>query len=70
MIGLEQSPRSGIVQVMTFPRARPAAEAAPPALVRMRIVATALLLLMAAVFLVSRSLVPLHPGWGFVRAFA
>ncbi len=70
MIGLEQSPRSGIVQVMTFPRARPAAEAAPPALVRMRIVATALLLLMAAVFLVSRSLVALHPGWGFVRAFA
>jgi uncharacterized membrane-anchored protein YjiN (DUF445 family) len=42
----------------------------PPALVRMRIVATGLLVLMAAVFLVSRALVPLHPGWGFVRAFA
>ncbi len=55
---------------MTFPRARPAAEAAPPALVRMRIVATALLLVMAAVFLASRALVPVHPGWGFVRAFA
>jgi len=42
----------------------------PPALVRMRIVATGLLVLMAVVFLVSRALVPLHPGWAFVRAFA
>jgi uncharacterized membrane-anchored protein YjiN (DUF445 family) len=66
----EQSPRSGIVLRMTFLRARAAAEAAPPALVQMRIVATALLLIMAAVFLLSRALVPLHPGWGFVRAFA
>jgi len=47
-----------------------ATETPPAALVRMRVVATALLVLMAAVFLVSRQLVPLHPGWGFVRAFA
>jgi len=45
-------------------------DAPPAALVRMRVVATGLLVLMAVVFLVSRQLVPLHPGWGFVRAFA
>lgn len=52
------------------PRSAPATEAPPIGLVRMRRLATGLLLLMAAVFLVSRQLVPLHPGWGFVRAFA
>jgi uncharacterized membrane-anchored protein YjiN (DUF445 family) len=36
----------------------------------MRLVATGLLLAMAAVYLASRSLVPLHPAWGFVNAFA
>ncbi|PZQ61606.1 MAG: DUF445 domain-containing protein [Sphingomonas taxi] len=36
----------------------------------MRRRATGLLVLMAAIFLASRALVPLHPGWGFVRAFA
>ena len=46
--------------------------AAPPpaALVRMRRVATGLLVLMAAAFFASRALEPRHPGWGFVRAFA
>ncbi len=47
-----------------------AKEPAPPALVRMRIVATGLLVAMAAIFFISRSLVPVHSGWGFVRAFA
>jgi uncharacterized membrane-anchored protein YjiN (DUF445 family) len=47
-----------------------ASEAPPAALVRMRIVATALLVVMAAVFLLSRALVPVHPVWGYVRAFA
>ncbi|WP_374943437.1 DUF445 domain-containing protein [Sphingomonas sp.] len=47
-----------------------ASEAPPAALVRMRIVATALLVVMAAVFFASRALVPVHPGWGYVRAFA
>ncbi|RZM32864.1 MAG: DUF445 domain-containing protein, partial [Sphingomonas sp.] len=42
-------------------RTRPASEATPPALVRMRIVATGLLVLMAATFFVSRALVPVHP---------
>lgn len=38
--------------------------------VRMRAVATGLLVLMAGVFLVARWLEPLHPVWGFVKAFA
>ena len=42
----------------------------PPGLVRMRRVATALLVLMAATFLASRALVDRHPVWGFVQAFA
>ena len=45
-------------------------EVAPPGLVRMRVIATGLLVAMAALFLVSRALVPLHPAWAFVRAFA
>ena len=45
-------------------------EPIPPGLARMRLIATGLLLAMAALFLVSRPLVPLHPAWGFVRAFA
>ncbi|WP_288937117.1 DUF445 domain-containing protein [uncultured Sphingomonas sp.] len=51
-------------------RARTLPEAPPPALVRMRVVATALLVAMAALFLASRALAPLHPGWGFVQAFS
>ena len=53
-----------------LPRMRPAGEAPPPALVRMRIVATGLLVLMAATFFASRALVPVHPAFAFVRAFA
>lgn len=37
---------------------------------RMRIVATGLLVAMAALFLLARHLEVLHPAWGFVRAFA
>ena len=36
----------------------------------MRIVATGLLVLMAALFALSRAMEPRHPAWGFVRAFA
>ncbi|WP_309704121.1 MULTISPECIES: DUF445 domain-containing protein [unclassified Sphingomonas] len=36
----------------------------------MRVVATGLLLSMAALFLIARTFQPLHPAWGFVRAFA
>ena len=57
-----------IVPVMTLAR-RPAAPV-PPALRRMRLIATGLLIAMAATFLVARSLVGVHPAWGFVRAFA
>jgi len=48
----------------------PALDLPPPGLVRMRVVATTLLVFMAATFLVSRQLAPFHPGWDFVRAFA
>jgi uncharacterized membrane-anchored protein YjiN (DUF445 family) len=37
---------------------------------RMRIVATGLLVAMAGVYFLARALGPLHPAWGFVRAFA
>ncbi len=37
---------------------------------RMRIAATALLVVMAAVYGVARSLESSHPGWGYLRAFA
>ncbi len=46
------------------------AELAPPGLVRMRRVAAALLVVMAALFFASRALDDRHPGWGFVRSFA
>ncbi|NML94688.1 DUF445 domain-containing protein [Novosphingobium olei] len=36
----------------------------------MRLLATGLLVAMAGLFLLSRQLVPLHPGWGYLRAFA
>ncbi len=36
----------------------------------MRLIATGLLVAMAGLFLLSRQLVPLHPGWGYLRAFA
>lgn len=56
---------------MNAPFRRPiASNAPPPALVRMRRVATGLLVAMAAVFLTTRALAPTHAGWGFVRAFA
>ncbi|MCW6532798.1 DUF445 domain-containing protein [Sphingomonas lycopersici] len=51
-------------------RRRPPHERIPAGLVRMRVVATAMLVVMAATFLVARAVEPLHPGWGFVRAFA
>jgi uncharacterized membrane-anchored protein YjiN (DUF445 family) len=57
--------------MMPFARTRPEGLAAPPALVRMRVVATVLLIAMAALFLISRALGPAYPVWGgFVRAFA
>ncbi len=56
--------------MISITRARPAQEAVNPALVRMRIVATGLLVAMAVVFLVSRAIGPVHPAIGFVRAFA
>ena len=45
-------------------------EAPPAGLVRMKAVATGLLVAMAALFLATRPLAALYPGWGFVRAFA
>jgi len=37
---------------------------------RMRIVATALLLFMAGLYVLARSQLPVHPAWGYVLAFA
>lgn len=51
-------------------RVRAPSDVAPAGLIRMRLVATGLLLAMAALFLVSRTLVGTYPGWGYVRAFA
>lgn len=45
-------------------------EAVPPGLRRMRLVATGLLVLMAAIFLAARQFQQLHPTIGYVRAFA
>ncbi|HEU0043995.1 DUF445 domain-containing protein [Sphingomonas sp.] len=50
--------------------ARAGFDIAPPGLTRMRMIATGLLLFMVALFFVSRTLVDVHPAWGFVRAFA
>ena len=44
--------------------------AVPPALTRMRRIATAMLVVMALLFLASRALEARHPGWGYVQAFA
>src|SRR6478752_6612846 len=43
---------------------------AQPGAQGMKVVATGLLLVMAAVFFASRALEPQYPVWGFVRAFA
>ncbi len=51
-------------------RPRAGFDVAPPGLTRMRLVAGGLLVAMAALFLLSRALIPLHPAWGFARAFA
>jgi uncharacterized membrane-anchored protein YjiN (DUF445 family) len=48
----------------------PRAEPPPPGLVRMRLVAGGLLVLMAALFLVARAMDGRHPGFGYLQAFA
>ncbi|MBB4099984.1 DUF445 domain-containing protein [Sphingomonas kyeonggiensis] len=45
-------------------------EAVAPGLRQMRLVATGLLVAMAALFLLARAFDPLHPAIGYVRAFA
>lgn len=45
-------------------------EPPPAGLTRMRLIATGMLVAMAALFMVSRSLAPTHPAWGFIRSFA
>lgn len=45
-------------------------EAVPPGLRRMRLVATGLLVLMAAIFLAARQFQHFHPAIGYVRAFS
>jgi uncharacterized membrane-anchored protein YjiN (DUF445 family) len=49
---------------------RSAQDITPPGLIRMRMVATALLVLMAGIFFASRTMIASHPDWGFVQAFS
>ena len=49
---------------------RPSQARPPAGLVRMRFIATGMLVAMAATFLAARGLEARHPAWGFVRAFA
>lgn len=52
-----------------FPRfVRP--EPPPPGLVRMRLIATGLLIAMALIYLAARSMAGVNPAFGFLRAFA
>ncbi|MGC6400362.1 DUF445 domain-containing protein [Sphingomonas sp. FW199] len=53
-----------------FPRRPARLEPPPPQLTRMRLVATGLLVAMAALFLIARSVEGAHPAWGYVKAFA
>jgi len=54
--------------MLTLPAPRPTALANPAR--RMRMIATAMLIVMAALFLGARATVHLHPAIGFVQAFA
>ena len=49
---------------------RPLRMSAPPGLVRMRVIATGMLVVMAVTFCVAGRLQDSAPAWGFVRAFA
>lgn len=49
---------------------RPLRMSAPPGLVRMRVIATGMLVVMAVTFFVAGRLQDSAPAWGFVRAFA
>ncbi|WP_298674470.1 DUF445 domain-containing protein [uncultured Sphingomonas sp.] len=51
-------------------RRRPPHERIPAGLVRMRVIATGMLIAMAAAFVLARAMEPAHPAWGFLRAFA
>ncbi|CAN5409085.1 DUF445 domain-containing protein [soil metagenome] len=53
-----------------IPRILRQSEPVAPGLRQMRIVATGLLVAMAAIFLIARWIGPVHPAVGFVRAFA
>lgn len=45
-------------------------EPPPPALVRMRLIATGLLVAMAVLFVIARAMEPGAPAWGYAKAFA
>lgn len=55
---------------MTLTRAPRSLEPVAPGLRRMRLIATGLLVVMAALFLAARQFEPVHPAIGFARAFA
>src|SRR3546814_10636099 len=69
---LPNDAQAGIAEGISPPAAaRPGAQVpGPDRARRMRWSATGMLVLMAVVFLWSRQFVDLHPGWGYVNAFA
>jgi uncharacterized membrane-anchored protein YjiN (DUF445 family) len=70
-IVVEQSPHSGIVSLMhRVALSAHAVEPPPQALIRMRWVAAALLLMMAVLFFVARMLEARHPAFGYLQSFA
>ncbi len=61
---------SGIVAGMKVRSRLRSAEPPPPALVRMRWIATGMLVAMAATFIIATRYQGLHPAIGYIRAFA
>ncbi len=55
---------------MTPPFGSPSTPAGANGVRRMRLIATAMLLAMAALYLLARDAQVHHPGWGYLRAFA
>ena len=49
---------------------RPRIQLPPDRARRMRLTATLMLVAMAGLFVLSKQFLPLHPGWGYVHAFA
>src|SRR3546814_13370965 len=67
---LEQSSASGIVSVMNRIAPPLLSDTVPPGLVRMRVIATGLLVLMAPLVFFARAFDPAPPALGSLQSFA